>query len=140
SIEIYQNCNVFNDKACIQLTGKEERVHNRIDLEHGKPVVFDGGSKAVIMRDGQATIVESSSVDPKAILVHDENHPDPSVAFALSRLSHGPYGPTPLGGFRNVVRPTYDAEMNRQVEEAKEKRGPGDINKLIRSIGTWTVT
>jgi len=137
-IEIYQNCNVFNDKAFIQITGKEE--HNRIDLEHGKPIVFDGGSKAVVFRDGQATIVESSSVDPKAILVHDENRPDPSVAFSLSRLSHGPYGPTPLGVFRNVIRPTYDKEMNRQVEEAKEKRGPGDLNKLIRSIGTWTVT
>ncbi len=138
-IEIYQNCNVFNDKAFIQVTGKEERVHNRIDLEHGKPVVFDGGAKAVIFRDGQATIVDSSSVDPKAIVVHDETRPDPSVAFALSRLSHGPYGPTPLGVFRNVTRPTYDAEMNRQIAEATSKRGPGDLDKLIRSIGTWTV-
>ncbi|HEX6946557.1 MAG TPA: 2-oxoacid:ferredoxin oxidoreductase subunit beta [Acidimicrobiia bacterium] len=138
-IEIYQNCNVFNDKAFIQLTGKEERVHNRIDLEHGKPIVFDEGRKAVIMRDGQVTIVDSNSVDPKAILVHDETRPDPSVAFALSRLSHGPYGPTPLGVFRNVQRPTYDAELNRQLEEAKEKRGPGDLAKLIRSLGTWTV-
>ncbi|HEX9763359.1 MAG TPA: thiamine pyrophosphate-dependent enzyme, partial [Acidimicrobiia bacterium] len=139
-IEIYQNCNVFNDKAFIQLTGKEERVHNRIDLEHGKRVVFDEGAKAVVMRDGQATIVDSSTVDPKAILVHDETRPDPSVAFALSRLSHGPYGPTPLGVFRNVVRPTYGAELNRQVDEAIEKRGRGDLNQLIRSAGTWTVT
>ena len=138
-IEIYQNCNVFNDKAFIQLTGKEERVHNRIDLEHGKPIVFDEGRKAVIMRDGQATIVDAASVDPKAILVHDETRPDPSIAFALSRLSHGPFGPTPLGVFRNVSRPTYESEMSRQLEEAKEKRGPGDLGKLIRSLGTWTV-
>jgi 2-oxoglutarate/2-oxoacid ferredoxin oxidoreductase subunit beta len=139
-VEIYQNCNVFNDKAFIQLTGKEERVHNRIDLGHGKPVVFDEGGKAVVMRNGQATIVDATSVDPKAILVHDETRPDPSIAFALSRLSHGPYGPTPLGVFRNVIRPTYDAEMNRQIEEATEKRGPGDLNALIRSVGTWTVS
>jgi 2-oxoglutarate ferredoxin oxidoreductase subunit beta len=139
-IEIYQNCNVFNDKAFIQLTGKEERVHNRIDLEHGKPIVFDGGAKAVVVRDGHATVVDSSSVDPKAILVHDETRPDPSVAFSLSRLSHGPYGPTPLGVFRNVIRPSYDAEMNRQIAEATQKRGPGDLAKLIRSAGTWTVT
>jgi 2-oxoglutarate/2-oxoacid ferredoxin oxidoreductase subunit beta len=139
-VEIYQNCNVFNDKAFIQITGKEERVHNRIDLEHGKPVVFDGGSKAVVMREGQATIVESSSVDPKAILVHDETRPDPSVAFSLSRLSHGPFGPTPLGVFRNVDRPTYDGEVQRQVDDAIEKSGPGDLEKLIRSMGTWTVT
>ena len=138
-IEIYQNCNVFNDKAFIQLTGKEERVHNRIDLEHGKPIVFDGGAKAVVMRNGQATIVDSSSVDPKAIIVHDETRPDPSVAFALSRLSHGPYGPTPLGVFRSVQRPTYDAAINQQLEEAQHRLGDGDVNKLIRSHGTWTV-
>ena len=138
-IEIYQNCNVFNDKAFIQVTGKEERVHNRIDLQHGKPIVFDGGSKAIVMRDGQATIVESSLVDPSAILVHDETRPDPAIAFALSRLSHGPYGPTPLGIFRNVERPSYDAELNAQVAEAKEKLGEGDLEKLIRSHGTWTV-
>ena len=139
-IEIYQNCNVFNDKAFIELTGKEERVHNRIDLEHGKPVVFDEGSKAVVLRNGEAEIVNSSSVDPKAILVHDETRPDPSVAFALSRLSHGPHGPTPIGVFRNVDRAVYDVEVNRQIEAAREKVGPGEIDQLIRSHGTWTVS
>ncbi|MDH3189162.1 MAG: 2-oxoacid:ferredoxin oxidoreductase subunit beta [Acidimicrobiia bacterium] len=138
-IEIYQNCNVFNDKAFIQITGKEERVHNRIDLEHGKPIVFDGGAKAIVMRNGEAKIVDSNSVDPSAILVHDETRPDPSIAFALSRLSHGPYGPTPLGIFRNVKRPTYDAEVNVQVAAAREKLGEGDLAKLIASRGTWTV-
>jgi 2-oxoglutarate ferredoxin oxidoreductase subunit beta len=138
-IEIYQNCNVFNDKAFIQLTGKEERVHNRIDLEHGKPIVFDEGAKAVVMRSGQAEIVDSSSVDPKAILVHDESREDPSIAFAISRLSHGPYGPTPLGIFRDVERAVYDQELNIQLAAAKDKFGDGDLDKLIRSHGTWTV-
>ena len=138
-IEIYQNCNVFNDKAFIQLTGKEERVHNRIDLEHGKPIVFDGGAKAVVMRGGEATIVDSSSVDPKAILVHDETRQDPSVAFALSRLSHGPYGPTPLGIFRNVERAVYEHELKAQLEAAKARLGEGDLDELVRSHGTWTV-
>ena len=138
-IEIYQNCNVFNDKAFIQITGKEERVHNRIDLQHGKPIVFDGGAKAVIMRGGEATVVDSASVDPTAILVHDETRPNPSIAFALSRLSHGPYGPTPLGVFRRVVRPTYDSEVNAQVKAATDRLGEGDMEKLIRSHGTWTV-
>jgi 2-oxoglutarate ferredoxin oxidoreductase subunit beta len=138
-IEIYQNCNVFNDKAFIQVTGKEERVHNRVNLEPGMPIVFDGGARAVIMRDGQATIVDSSSVDPAAILVHDPGRPDPTIAFALSRLSHGPYGPTPIGIFRNVTRPAYDDEVNRQLDEAKEKMGKGDLAKLISSGGTWTV-
>ena len=138
-IEIYQNCNVFNDKAFIQLTGKEERVHNRIDLEIGKPIVFDNGAKAIVLREGQATIVDSSKVDPGAILVHDPTRPDPAVAFALSRLSHGPYGPTPLGIFRNVHRPTYESQMNAQIDAAREKLGEGDLSRLITSQGTWTV-
>jgi 2-oxoglutarate ferredoxin oxidoreductase subunit beta len=138
-IEIYQNCNVFNDKAFIQLTGKEERVHNRIDLEPDKPIVFDEGAKAIVLRNGQATVVDSSSVDPAAILVHDPTRPDPSIAFALSRLSHGPYGPTPLGIFRSVKRPTYESQMTAQIEAAREKLGEGDLSKLIASHGTWTV-
>ncbi|HLT96260.1 MAG TPA: 2-oxoacid:ferredoxin oxidoreductase subunit beta [Acidimicrobiia bacterium] len=139
-IEIYQNCNVFNDKAFIQLTGKEERVHNRINLEHGKPITFGpDDEKAVILDGAEAKIVDRASVDASSILIHDETRPDPTVAFALSRLSHGPYGPTPLGIFRRVKRPTYEAQLEYQVAAAKAKQGEGDLAALIRSYGTWTV-
>jgi len=138
-IEIYQNCNVFNDKAFIKLTGKEERVHNRIDLVQGEPITFDGGAKAVILENGEAKIVDTSSVDPSRILVHDETRENPSVAFSISRLAHGPSGPTPLGIFRRVSRPTYESDMEAQLANAKEKLGEGDVSKLIRSHGTWTV-
>ncbi len=138
-IEIYQNCNVFNDKAFIQLTGKEERVHNRIDLVAGEPVIFDDGTKAVVFKDGSARVVDTDSVDPSEILVHDPTRPDPTLAFALSRLSHGPYGPTPLGIFRDVKRPVYDEAMAQQLVDAQARKGPGDMAKLIRSLGTWEV-
>lgn len=138
-IEVYQNCNVFNDKAFVDLTGKEERTHNRVDLVHGKPIVFDGGAKAVVLHGGVAEVVDSSSVDPKAILIHDETRPDPAIAFALSRLSHGPYGPTPIGIFRDIKRDTYDSALNAQIEAATDRLGEGDLEELIRSHGTWTV-
>ncbi|HKX74543.1 MAG TPA: 2-oxoacid:ferredoxin oxidoreductase subunit beta [Acidimicrobiia bacterium] len=139
-IELYQNCNVFNDKAFLQLTGKEERSFNRIDLVHGKPITFGtAGEKAVIFEDGQAKVVETSKVDPSRILVHDAGRADPTVAFALSRLSHGPYGPTPVGIFRQVERPTYDSGLNQQLVDAQTKKGPGDLAALIRSAGTWEV-
>ncbi|MDH4116346.1 MAG: 2-oxoacid:ferredoxin oxidoreductase subunit beta [Acidimicrobiia bacterium] len=139
-VEIYQNCNVFNDKAFLQLTGKEERSHNRIDLRAGEPIVFGpNGDHAVVWREGKATVVDTASVPTSDIMVHDPSRLDPSTAFALSRLSHGPYGPTPVGIFRDVSRPTYEDAMSHQLVEAQEKRGPGDLDKLISSLGTWTV-
>ncbi|MBP1631842.1 MAG: 2-oxoacid:ferredoxin oxidoreductase, beta subunit, partial [Acidobacteria bacterium] len=102
-IEIYQNCNVFNDKAFAELTGKDERLANRIVLQHGKPVVFGAdGDKGVVLRGGSARIVDVAEVGLDALHVHDEHFPDPGPAFALSRLSHGPHGPTPVGVFRDV--------------------------------------
>jgi len=140
-IEIYQNCNVFNDKAFIQLTGKEERVSNRIDMVPGKPIVFGAGeSKAVVFRDGKCEIVDRSSVAGSEILVHDPTRENPTLAFALSRLAHGPYGPTPLGIFRNVERPVYEDQMSAQLVDAQAKRGPGDLAALLESQGTWEVS
>jgi 2-oxoglutarate ferredoxin oxidoreductase subunit beta len=140
-IEIYQNCNVFNDKAFIQLTGKEERVQNRIDMVAGQPIIFgEGDSKAVVFRDGRCEIVDRTSVADSEILVHDPTRQDPTMAYALSRLSHGPYGPTPLGVFRNVERDVYEEKMSAQLVDAQSKKGPGDLAALLASQGTWDVS
>ena len=139
-IEIYQNCNVFNDKAFIQLTGREERDLNRINLLDGKPVVFGPDDEyGVVIENGAARIVEVSAVGLDAIHVHDAQASSPAAAFALSRLSHGPYGPTPVGVFREVVRPKYEDGLQQQIHDSQDKRGPGDLQALIGSTGTWTV-
>jgi 2-oxoglutarate ferredoxin oxidoreductase subunit beta len=139
-IEIYQNCNVFNNHAFLELTSKEARDENRINLEHGKPIVFGPDDEsAVIIENGAAKVVPTASVDPSQILVHDEFAVNPSVAFSLSRLSLGPHGPTPIGVFRNVERLVYEDVLEEQIETAQKKKGVGDINTLVRSMGTWTV-
>jgi 2-oxoglutarate ferredoxin oxidoreductase subunit beta len=139
-IEIYQNCNVFNDKAFIQLTGKEERELNRINLEHGKPVVFGPDNEyGVVIDEGTARIVEVADVGIGAIHVHNAKASSPAAAFALSRLSHGPFGPTPVGVFRSVARSKYEDGLQQQILDAQAKRGPGDLQKLIASSGSWTV-
>jgi 2-oxoglutarate/2-oxoacid ferredoxin oxidoreductase subunit beta len=139
-IEIYQNCNVFNDKAFVQLTGRPERDVNRINLEPGQPIVFGQDNElGVVLEAGGARIVNVADVGLQAIHVHDPSAEDPSAAFALSRLSHGPVGPTPIGIFRDVDRDTYSASMQRQLVDAQAKRGPGDLASLLRSAGTWTV-
>ena len=140
-VEIYQNCNVFNDKAFELVTGRETRERNQIRLEHGKPIRFgkDKELGVVINGRGEAEIVEVASVGEEKILVHDISLENPSQAFALSRLSHGPYGPTPIGVFRSVARPTYRELLEKQIHEAKERLGTGDLNKLYAQGNVWTV-
>ncbi len=137
-IEIYQNCNVFNDKAFIELTDKDRRDQNRISLEHGRPVTFGAqGQWAVVIDGGEAKIVPTAETDPARIYVHDATNPDPAPAFALSRLSSGPHGPTPVGIFRDLERETYGDLMSRQLADAQARRGPGDLLKLLSQNGTW---
>jgi 2-oxoglutarate ferredoxin oxidoreductase subunit beta len=139
-LEIYQNCNVFNDKAFIDLTDKSTRDHNRIWLRDGEPIVFGPNDEYGVVVDAEgAKVVEVSEVGLDNIHIHRTNNPNPSVAFALSRISQGPYGPTPLGVFRNVEVPSYGKVLEQQVAAAQAKKGPGDLASLVRSRGTWTV-
>jgi 2-oxoglutarate ferredoxin oxidoreductase subunit beta len=89
--------------------------------------------------DGRLEIVNVADVGEDLLLVHDEAREDPGLAFALSRLSRGPYEPTPIGVFRAVERPEYGEEMSRQIVRAQEQRGVGDLDALLRSGSTWTV-
>ena len=139
-LEIYQNCNVFNDKAFIDLTAKDVRDDNRIWLEDGKPIIFGPNDEYGVVFDGRgAKVVEVAEVGHHALHVHNVADPNPSVAFALSRLSYGPYGPTPLGIFRNVQVASYGNEMEHQIAEAQSLKGPGNLADLVRSRGTWHV-
>jgi 2-oxoglutarate ferredoxin oxidoreductase subunit beta len=139
-IEIYQKCNVFNDQAFVVLAGKEQRLENRINLQHGKPILFGGNdAKGVVLHAGGAQIVEVAEVGLDALHVHDEHIPDPSAAFALSRLARGPQDPTPVGVFRDVQRPLYEDELQRQMRDAQRRHGPSDLAEMIRQTGTWTV-
>ena len=139
-IEIYQKCNVFNEQAFVALTGRDERLENRINLRHGKPVVFGrNNEKGVVLLSRGARIVDVAEIGLDAVHVHDEHASDPSAAFALSRLSSSPQGPTPLGVFRDVTRALYEDELQRQLRDAQERRGPSSLGELIRQTGTWTV-
>ena len=139
-IEIYQNCNVFNDKAFIALTGKQERFSNRINLVHGEPIIFGTEKeKAVVWSNGEAVVADLASVNAADIVIHDAHAPNPAQAFAISRLSHTPIGPTPLGIFRDVSRPVYNDVVEDQVKKSTDAKGDGDLADLLTSLGTWTV-
>lgn len=140
-VEVYQNCNVFNDGAFEPITGKEHRADRLIHLEDGKPVRFgaDGEHGVVLNEFGECEIVAVADIDESALLVHDEHRPDPSLAFALARLADGPTMPTPMGVFRDVERPAYEAEVQRQVAAASERQGPADLAALLDAGATWDV-
>ena len=140
-VEIYQNCNVFNDGAFDTITSKQNRGANLIPLVHGQPIRFgDEGERGVVMDDqGRAAIVDVADVGEGALLVHDEERPDPSLAFALSRLAPGPTAPTPVGVFRAVERAEYAEQVSAQLAGAQTDAGPGELSQLLTSGGTWEV-
>jgi 2-oxoglutarate ferredoxin oxidoreductase subunit beta len=140
-VEIYQNCNVFNDGAFEGITKKDVRDDMLIPLEHGKPIRFGPDGARGVMLDGQgkAKIVEVADVGEDKILVHDEKREEPGLAFMLSRLARGPYEPTPIGVFRAVDRNDYGTAIQRQLNEAQQQQGPGDLGQLLGSLGTWEV-
>jgi 2-oxoglutarate/2-oxoacid ferredoxin oxidoreductase subunit beta len=141
-VEVYQNCNVFNDGAFEKITARDVRGAMLIPLVHGEPIRFGAdGERGVVQRsDGRLEIVEVAEVGEDALLIHDEKSDDPSLAFSLSRLAKGPYEPTPIGVFRAVERPEYGEELSRQIVRAQEQRGVGDLAALLRSGSSWTVS
>jgi 2-oxoglutarate ferredoxin oxidoreductase subunit beta len=138
-IEVYQNCNIFNDGAFAAL--KDHPEANQIRLEHGQPIRFGADhERGVVMGDdGALRVVDVADVGEDRLLVHDAHREDASLAFALSRLAHTPTGPTPVGLFRQVERPTYDGLMEQQLVDAEQRRGRGDLARLLAGSDTWTV-
>jgi 2-oxoglutarate/2-oxoacid ferredoxin oxidoreductase subunit beta len=138
-VEIYQNCNVFNDGAFEKVTAREARARMLIPLVHGEPVRFGANRELGVTVDsqGQARVVAVADVGEDAILIHDERHEEPGLAFLLSRLARGPSEPTPIGVFRAVERPDYGSMVNHQVLAASDREGPGDLAKLLASGTTW---
>jgi 2-oxoglutarate/2-oxoacid ferredoxin oxidoreductase subunit beta len=135
-VEIFQNCNIFNDGAFDEV--RDDKT-NRIYLEHGKPIRFGAeGEKGVRQRtDGSMEVFEGEG----EALVHDAGHETPSLAFGLSRLTQDRVGATPIGVFRSVQRPVYDELMAEQLvtATATAQRGEGELEALLHAGETWVV-
>lgn len=139
-VEIYQNCNVFNDGAFDLLRDKVQGSHNQIRLVHGQPVIFDDGTRCVrVEENGRLEIASVADTDPSSIIVHDV-HGRPSLAFALAHLSMGPTQPTCIGVFREVERSTYGEAVHGQLAAAIGRSGRGDLGELLTGGDTWTVS
>ncbi len=144
-IEIYQNCNIFNDGAFDALKEPATRDDFLIRLEHGQPITFGKDGEWCVVHPPGAfglTVERTAETDQAHVLVHDATVADPAYAFALSRLPDLDLRHTPIGVFRSVDRPTYDGIVREQLDKATARltRSPEDeLAALLGSGDTWTI-
>jgi 2-oxoglutarate ferredoxin oxidoreductase subunit beta len=143
-LEIYQNCNIFNDGAFEVFTEKSTKPEEALFLEHGKPLQFGTeGNKGIRMDGYKPKVVSltdgSYSVDD--LWIHDET--DFFKAQILTRFFDNPsdagHLPRPFGVFYAGSRPCYEEQMELQIEEAIATRGMGDLDKLLQGKETWEI-
>ncbi len=142
-IEILQNCPVYNDDEWIEVEDRKQRVEASLKLEDGKPLVYgpSGDVRGIRIEDGIPSVIElRDDQDPVSagVAVHHDRHESPAYAFALASLRRTKF-PIPIGVFRAVEKPTYEALLSGQVAAARTKRGEGDLKSLLNSGDTWTV-
>ena len=139
-VEIFQNCNVFNDGAFEEVTDKASKEEAQVRLEHGKPVVFGKGRSKGIRLDGfrpEVVTLGENGVAEKDLLVWDEKAPA-ALAYAVAEMTW-PEFPWPVGVFRAVEAPVHHEMELSQREAVKKQRGPGDLDKLLHAGDTWEV-
>jgi 2-oxoglutarate ferredoxin oxidoreductase subunit beta len=140
-LEVYQNCNIFNDGAFDYFAERTVRQDKVLYLEHGKPMIFGKDRNRGIRMNGahpEVVTIGEDGITEADILVHNIHLQDPSVAFMLARMEQ-PDFPQPVGVFRAVERASYDQLMADQIETAIAKSGPGSLEKLIYTGDMWTV-
>ncbi len=139
-VEIYQNCNVFNDGAFDAVRGKAGRP-NQIKLEHGQPIRYGEELEHGVILNGDGSLETAAIADVgiDALVVHDAHREDPSYATALARLAEAPTGPTPIGVLRDIKRPVYGAGRQQELAPAHAGKSLADVDELLRSGDTWNV-
>ncbi|MDH4029780.1 MAG: 2-oxoacid:ferredoxin oxidoreductase subunit beta [Chromatiales bacterium] len=142
-VEILQNCNIFNDGAFDDIKARDVRDDRLLFLEHEKPMRFGAGGSKVLIPSGAAhdthfaAVAEAGHGMDRA-LVHDEASENEGFMYALANMDY-PEFPVPMGVLRAVEQATYEDLVEHQIEEARERQGPGDLQALLDAGECWTV-
>ncbi len=141
-IEVYQNCNVFNDGAFEVFTDKGTKPKHTIFLEEGEPLTFgDGREYGIRMNGMKPEVVKLGDFSKEDLWIHDSS--DMGKALILTRMFDDPRKdnalPRPFGVFYQEDRYLYEDAMQGQIDRAKEIKGEGDLDQLIRGGHTWKV-
>jgi len=137
-VEIYQNCNIFNDGAFTQVTDKENRTSQVLYLEHGEPMLFAEGRRGIALDGLRPKVVdlEAGEATVDDVLVWDET--DRTLAWLAANLLP-PEFPTPIGVVRAVEEPAYEQEVVAQIERERQRLGDGSLDDLLHRGDLWTV-
>jgi 2-oxoglutarate ferredoxin oxidoreductase subunit beta len=140
-VEIYQNCNIFNDKAFTYMTEKDTKDENVLYMEQGKPLVFGKNKdKGIRMRGTEMEVIHlGDGLGPDDCLVWDATLENPATAFLAAQLLP-PHFPTALGLFRSVDVPAYEERVVGQMQQETERLGVGKLEDLLKAGDTWSVT
>jgi 2-oxoglutarate ferredoxin oxidoreductase subunit beta len=140
-MQIYQNCNIFNDGAFDGFRGKAERDDKTLQLVHGEPLIFgkkrDRGIRLQSGSHRPEAVQLGNGVSEKDLLVHDEQGPLGYLGM-LAEMAP-PELPVPIGVFRRVEQPTFEIGVWKQIEEITAERGAGDLDAALRGGSTWEV-
>jgi 2-oxoglutarate ferredoxin oxidoreductase subunit beta len=141
-VEILQNCPVYNDGIFDNVKDKKNAVNTQLVLEHGKPLTFGKDNKKGIRLNPRTLVLDvvtigEDGINEDDILVHDETNK--VLAHMLVDLE-APEFPVPVGVLYCEEGPRYVKEVYDQRIAVREQRGKGDLNDLMRSGQTWTVS
>lgn len=139
-VEVFQNCNIFNDGAFKNFAERDVREERMLVLEHGKPLIYGKNrDKGLRLKGTKLEVVQlGNGITEADLLVHNEHDSDSILAYLISGMSYPEY-PVPMGVFRQILKPTYDSLLAGQVQASQDRLGKGDLEKLLNSGDTWTV-
>lgn len=138
-VEIYQNCNIFNDGAFFDFTEKATKPDRALFVEHGKPLTFSKGKQGIRLNDLKLEVIDLVNGDWSVddCLVHDSSSRE--LASFLAQMLRTPEMPRPFGIFYQEARNTYESELHAQLAAVTAKRGEGDLKALLYSGDTWEI-
>lgn len=138
-VEIYQNCNIFNDGAFFEYTERSSKPQRVVFIEHGQPMVYDKGTKGIRLDGFHPVAIDltNGQWSKDDCIVYDETSIE--LAGIVGRMFWQADLPRPFGVFYREDRRTYEDMLHEQISMITEKRGPGDLAKLLRSGDTWEI-
>ena len=140
-VEIYQNCNIFNDGAYEPVVNRAVRDERIVELHHGKPLLFGKDlKKGIRIHQNKPEVVTlgENGITEKDLYVHDEAMGNPSIPYMLTQMDF-PSFPVPMGVIRNIQRPSYEQMIHEQNQAILADKGPGNLTKLLKGGDTWEI-